>query len=782
MSRSVTDHGLARGPLSAVLRAGREAWDLATAEEAITVGPSARPYVLSLLAEQAWPLLVVTPRTSDAEAIVDGLKALLGEGRVALFPPWETLPHERLSPQPATVGRRLHVLDRLVRPEAHPEPLLAVVTPIRAALQPMDPQLADRAPLILDRHYRDGLDGVVDQLVELGYERVAQVEQRGQFAVRGGIVDVFPTAGDHAVRVEFWGDDVDTLREFGVADQRSIGDTEQVIVDPARELVLNQTLRDRARELSRRMPSIAAHLDRVADGIAFEGVESLVTLVHPRPALLPDFLPSARDRLPGIAFVDPTLLAQRAEKLREEAEVLLEVAWETAAGHRPDDVGFATLEELRDRVEARTWELSPFGGDTLDALPVESFRGDVARIASHVRTLLNDGMRVVLTTPGHGPAQRLRDVLAEQTVPATSSEILPPEAATGRAEIVPSALREGFVSEQLGLALLGEWDLFGPRRQRRAGRRLGTRKSAGDAVLDLQPGDHVVHRTHGVGRYTGMVTREIPGPTGGRVKRDFVKLEYAKGDELFVPSDQVDAIAKYQGGETPNVMRLGGAEWERAKNRVRANVREIAAELIRLYAARMHATGTAFAPDGAMQRELEDAFEHVETPDQATVIDEIKQDMEAPIPMDRVLTGDVGFGKTEVAVRAAAKAVFDGTQVVVLVPTTLLGQQHGQTFRERFAGFPVEIRELSRFVSPKQRKQTLDGLAAGTVDIVIGTHALLSPSVRFRSLGLVIVDEEQRFGVTHKEKIKMLRTGVDVLTLSATPIPRTLELSLTGIR
>ncbi|MBW3663132.1 MAG: transcription-repair coupling factor [Actinobacteria bacterium] len=774
---AVTDPGLAVGPLSGLLAHGREALEAVLDEPRLAAGPAVRPFVLSLLAERHAPLLVVTPRTSDAEALTDGLSAFLGHDRVAAFPAWETLPHERLSPQPSTVGRRLAVLDRLVRPDAYDHPLLAVVAPVRAALQPMDPQLADRAPLLLDRHHRDGFDALVEQLVELGYTRTPQVETRGEFAVRGGLVDVFPSAGDHAVRIEFWGDDVDSIRTFGVADQRSVDALESVTIDPARELVLNDELRTRARAAAARYPSIADQLHQLADGILFEGVESLVTLVHPRPALLPDFLPETS----GIAVVDPLLVRDRADRVVAEAEVLLDVSWEAAAGHRPEDAGFASLDEVTDRA-GRVLELTPFEGEPVPGEPVPSFRGDVRAASDRVRGLLAEGLRVVATTSGHGPAQRLGEVLTGEGVPALTVDSVGIQGRGARAEVTASSLREGFLAPELGLAILAEFDLFGPRRRRRAGRRLGSKTTAGETVLPLEPGDFVVHRTHGVGRYGGLVTREIPGPTGERAKRDFVVLEYAKGDTLYVPSDQVDALSRYQGGEQPSVMRLGGAEWERAKNRVRGAVREIAAELIRLYAARMHSPGNAVSPDTAWQGELEDAFEHEETPDQLTVLDEIKRDLEAPLPMDRVLTGDVGFGKTEVAVRAAAKVTFDAKQVAVLVPTTLLAQQHSETFRERLAGFPVEIAVLSRFATPKERRDIIDGLAAGTVDIVIGTHALLSPKVRFKDLGLVIVDEEQRFGVTHKERLKQLRTSVDVLTMTATPIPRTLEMAVSGIR
>jgi transcription-repair coupling factor (superfamily II helicase) len=808
----VLDPGLAAGPLASVLRRARAEWGEEVHDGELVCTPAIRPYVLGLLVEHAAPLLVLTPRTSDAEAVADGLGAYLGEARVAVFPAWETLPHERLSPQPRTVGRRLAVLDRLTHPEAHAEPLLAVVAPVRAALQPMDPQLAARRPLDLTLRF-SGFDALVAGLAALGYARTAQVEARGEFAVRGGIVDVFPTAGEHAVRVEFWGDEIESLRTFGVADQRSIEPVERVVVDPARELVLDQPLRERARAAIRRWPELTEPLDRLANGETFDGVESLAILLRDHPSLVVDFLPEGA----GVALLDPMLLEERAGKLADEAEVLADTAWRTAdrlrgasplpapepgdgrrasvpadpPGPALDDAqahlradGFASPSELLARGPERVWRITPFGatgGVRLSATAWESFRGDIVTLANRLRALLRDGERVVVSVDADGPARRIADVLGEQGVPTRVVPALPAEPDGARVEIAVSQLRHGFRAEDLRLAVLGTWDVFGPRR-RRASRRMGSRTTAADAVLQLAVGDAVVHRTHGVGRYRGMVTREFPGVDGRTAKRDYVLLEYAEGDTLYVPSDQVDAIARYQGGETPSVMSLGGAQWERAKNRVRKAVRDIAAELIRLYAARMHAPGHAFSPDGAMQAELEDAFAHVETQDQLTVSDEIKLDMETPLPMDRLLAGDVGFGKTEVAVRAAGKAVFDGKQVAVLVPTTILAQQHLETFRERFSGFPVVVEELSRFVTDKDRRRILDGLAAGTVDIVVGTHALLAKKVAWKDLGLVVVDEEQRFGVTQKERLKQLRTSVDVLSMSATPIPRTLEMAVSGIR
>ena len=783
-------------PLAALLAPGRRLLDDLSEPGEIHAGPSTRAYVAALLAERGAPLLVVVPTEKDADAVADDLGAYLGNDAVAIFPPWETLPHERLSPQPATVGQRLRVLDRLRAGDGE-TPLRAVVAPVRALLQPMDPRLTERQPVRLDTGYAGGLDGLIESLAALGYTRTTMVEHRGEFAVRGGIVDVFPSAADHPIRAEFWGDELDSLREFAAGNQRTLEPVTSVAVDAARELVLDAETADTARLLAKRVPALAEQLQLLADGIGFEGMESLVTAIHPSPAYLPDFFPDSTD----VVVMDPVRIADRAAELREQAEALLVAGWGAKGGDDggfllsgdsdTDAVGFAEWEQVRDRFRRDHWSITPFASAgsvaSLATMPWDSFRGDIAGAAMQVQRLTAEGMTVVLTTAGHGPALRLAEVLRDEGVAAPAVgplRELPPSGVV----ITESSLREGFRSADLGLAVLGEWDLFGPRRTR-ASRRLPSKRAASETVVDLQPGDPVVHSTHGVGRYVGMVTRELPGPstvvgggTAGKVTRDYVVVEYAGGDRLFVPSDQVDAIAKYVGGEEPRVMRMGGADWERAKSKVRKAVQEMAGELIRLYQARMHAPGHAFAIDTAWQRELETAFPYDETPDQLSAIEEVKSDMETPLPMDRLICGDVGFGKTEIAVRAAAKAVFDGKQAAVLVPTTLLAQQHGETFTERFSGFPVKVAVLSRFASAKEQREILDGLEAGTVDLVVGTHRLLGADVRFKDLGLLIVDEEQRFGVGHKERLKQLRTSVDVLTMTATPIPRTMEMAITGIR
>jgi len=390
---------------------------------------------------------------------------------------------------------------------------------------------------------------------------------------------------------------------------------------------------------------------------------------------------------------------------------------------------------------------------------------------------------VVATTEGPGPARRMVDVLAAAGVPARLVPSLeePPE--PGLVHVTTATVEHGFVLEELRLALLTETDISGTRSSTKDMRRLPSRRRNVVDPLQLRPGDNVVHEQHGVGRFVEMVQRTVGGAT-----REYLVIEYAPskrgqpGDRLFVPSDSLDQVTRYVGGEQPSLNRLGGSDWAKTKGRARKAVRQIAGELIRLYSARMASSGHAFGPDTPWQQELEDAFPYVETPDQLSCIEEVKADMEKPVPMDRLVCGDVGYGKTEIAVRAAFKAVQDGRQVAVLVPTTLLVQQHLETFTERYQNFPVVVRPLSRFQSDAAVTDTLDGLARGSVDVVIGTHRLLSGEVRFHDLGLIVVDEEQRFGVEHKEKLKQLRTNVDVLAMSATPIPRTLEMAVTGIR
>jgi transcription-repair coupling factor (superfamily II helicase) len=782
----------------------------------IVAPPGARPPVLAAIAGPHGgerPLLVVTATGREAEDVAAGLRAYLPAEAVAELPAWETLPHERLSPRSDTVGRRLAVFRRLARPEERAGTVRVLVAPIRAVLQPVIGGLGDLEPISLTTGDERGLDEVVQALVEAAYTRTDMVERRGEFAVRGGILDVFPPTEDHPLRVEFWGDTVEEVRWFSVADQRSLEIAPSGLWATAcREILLTDAVRERAAAAAEALPGVADLLAKIADGIAAEGMESLAPVLVERMEPLLDLLPKHAH----VVMLDPERIRRRAHDLVATSEEFLAASWANAsAGNAvPVDLSgtdlragsYATLAEVRahaldagipwwsmtsltqDEELAELVGATDAAGDdaavaTIGAREVSGYRGDVERALADLRALVHDGWSVVATTEGAGPAKRLVEVLGDADVPArlvAAVEQPPPPSVVW---VTTAPLEAGFVVDGLRLALLTEVDISGTRSATKDMRRMPSRRRAIVDPLQLRPGDYVVHEQHGVGRYVEMIQRTIGGAT-----REYLVIEYAPskrghpGDRLFVPSDSLDQVTRYVGGEAPTLNKMGGGDWARTKGRARKAVRQIAGELIQLYSARMASSGHAFAPDTPWQHELEDAFGYVETPDQLACIEEVKADMEKSIPMDRLICGDVGYGKTEIAVRAAFKAVQDGKQVAVLVPTTLLVQQHYETFTERYANFPVRLRALSRFQSDAHAAETLRGLADGSVDVVIGTHRLLSAGVRFADLGLVIVDEEQRFGVEHKERLKQLRTNVDVLAMSATPIPRTLEMAVTGIR
>ncbi|MBW1595793.1 transcription-repair coupling factor [Streptomyces sp. JJ38] len=785
----------------------REAVEAAVAgrrREVDLVGPSsARPLAVAALARRSpGPVLAVTATGREAEDLAAALRSLLPPERVAEFPAWETLPHERLSPRSDTVGRRLAVLRRLAHPEAADEagtgPVSVVVAPVRSVLQPQVKGLGELVPVSLRTGESADLGEVVDGLSAAAYARVELVEKRGEFAVRGGILDVFPPTEEHPVRIEFWGDDVEEIRYFKVADQRSLEVAEHGLwAPPCRELLLTDAVRERAAALAEAHPELGELLGKIAEGIAVEGMESLAPVLVDEMELLLDVLPRG-----AMAVVcDPERVRARAADLVATSREFLEASWAATAGggQAPVDVGAASLWSIADvRDRARElgmlwWSVSPFtadaelgldDGDTvrLGLRAAESYRGDTARALADTKGWLADGWRCVYLTEGHGPAARTVEVLSGEGVPARLDEELA-ELAPSLVQVSCGALERGFVAPELRLAVLTETDLTGQKAAGREAARMPARRRKTIDPLTLEAGDYIVHEQHGVGRYVEMVQRTVQGAT-----REYLVVEYAPakrgqpGDRLFVPTDQLEQVTKYVGGEAPSLHRLGGADWTKTKARARKAVKEIAADLIKLYSARMAAPGHAFGGDTPWQRELEDAFPYAETPDQLTTIGEVKADMEKPSPMDRLICGDVGYGKTEIAVRAAFKAVQDGKQVAVLVPTTLLVQQHFGTFSERYGQFPVVVRALSRFQTDAEAKAVLEGLRDGSVDVVIGTHRLFSSETKFKDLGLVIVDEEQRFGVEHKEQLKKLRANVDVLTMSATPIPRTLEMAVTGIR
>ncbi|MCU0311324.1 MAG: transcription-repair coupling factor [Acidimicrobiales bacterium] len=724
------------------------------------------------------PLVVAVPTTGEAERLVHDLAAFLGPDDVDLFPAWETLPFERVSPGVETMGRRLRTLWRLRDPQRAPR---VVVAPIRALVQRLGPHVADAEPLVIGRGEVLDPSELVEHLVALGYRREFQVEHRGELAVRGSIVDVYPSTADAPVRIDMWGDEVDRLTEFSPADQRATVDLAEVELFGCRELVPTDEVRARAEALVASQPWGREQWERLVEGQIFDGMESwlpwLVDDGDDGPTVLFDLV----DADAQVLLVEPRRMRDRASDILAEEEDLARTLARTW-GADDGGEGFPELHVGFDRLLVRTtapvWTLTnaPEGPDvtTVSASGWNPVVGDGDGLTRQLRDMLADGYRVVVAADGAGSADRLVALLGDQGV-AVELAVGAVDLTAPGGHVVVAPLERGFSLPAIKLAVLAEGDVTG---RRRAHRRARPRKVAAQGYFDdLKVGDHVVHHQHGVARYGGMVTRAIGG-----AERDYLLLEYRGDDKLYVPSDQIDAVRHYTGGDSPTLSRLGGGEWQKSKARVRAAVTEIAQELVVLYQKRVNAEGRAFGVDTPWQHELEASFPFEETPDQLKAISEVKADMEAPPPMDRLVCGDVGFGKTEVAVRAVFKAVQDGTQSAVLVPTTLLAQQHFTTFSERFAGYPIRVEVLSRFLTNAQARKVVDGLASGEVDVVIGTHRLLGPDLTFKDLGLLVVDEEQRFGVSHKEAIKSLKVGVDVLTLTATPIPRTLEMSLTGIR
>ena len=756
----------------------------------VAVSEAARALSIAALAQLGGtrPLVVVCPTGTDAGQLYDDLAAFMPPGEVALFPAWETLPFERVSPSVETMGRRLELLWRLRDPQHCPA---IVVAGVRAVLQRLGPGTPEVEPVRVAKGAMIDPDELVARLVHLGYRREELVEHRGEVAKRGAIVDIFPSTAEAPIRIDLWGDEVDRLTEFAVNDQRSTHDLAEALVFPARELIPSEAVRERAARLVSTEPWGREHWERLAEGALFEGMESwLPWLIDQQPAastvtdagsltsmgqVLIDVLPPTAK----VALVEPRRMRDRARDLLDEEADLARALAGTWA--RDPELQFPRLhadtEHLLSGSQAfLTLSTAPETPDSpmVAAMGWGPVVGDGEGLTNRLKELLADGFRVIVAADGEGSAHRMSALLLERGL---SFNVVGPDTDLTRpgGYVAVAPLHRGCSIAGAKLAIIAEADLTG---RRRAHRQARPRKRQGTGLFeDLKHGNYVVHHQHGVGQYQGMVKRTIGG-----TERDYLLIAYKGGDKLYVPSDQIDALRQYVGGEAPVLHRLGGSDFAKAKSRVRSAVREIAQELVVLYQKRVNAAGHMFGIDTPWQHEMEQAFPYVETPDQRTAIEEVKADMERAYPMDRLVCGDVGFGKTEVAIRAAFKAIQDGMQVAVLAPTTLLATQHGNTFADRLAGYPIRVEVLSRFLTAKEAKKVIEGLRSGEVDCVIGTHRLLQESVEFKKLGLLVVDEEQRFGVQAKEAMKKMKHNVDVLTLSATPIPRTLEMSLVGIR
>ncbi|MDR5703512.1 MAG: transcription-repair coupling factor [Armatimonadota bacterium] len=677
--------------------------------------------------------LVITPTRADAERFGEDLLVFLPhlEEQTRLFPSWEILPYDEAPPSVEVLGERMSILHDLASGRG-----LVILAPISSVLQKVPyPGTLSAFQLVLKTGTSISREAIVAFLVAGGYERMEQVVARGQFAVRGGIVDIFSPQMALPIRVELFGDEVEQIRSFDPASQRSIEVLHEATILPAGEQIITE-----------------------AEGNLLDYLDDAAVIVLDEPI---EVKRQADD------------LISRMGEARLRAEETGRIVY------LPPALEWKELEGLLARRRRITFSFSyPQEGDpesiTFAIGGVETFAGQTRLLSRRLEEWRREGRRVVLAS---GQAKRFCELLQGTGVPVDFAESLPTPPAPSQIVAVPSPLSRGFRLEDL--VVVTDSEVLGWRRHRRRRARVVREGTPLTTWLDLHEGDYVVHIHHGIGIYRGLVHLSVDG-----VERDYLLIEYAQGDRLYVPVDQINLVQRYIGveGMEPQIHRLGGADWEREKRRVREATQELARKLLELYASRETARGFAFSPDTPWQHELEASFEYEETPDQQRAIEEVKRDMETPKPMDRLICGDVGYGKTEVAVRAAFKAVMDGKQVAVLVPTTILAQQHYTVFSQRFAPYPIKVEVLSRFRSQQEQRRILQELRAGIVDVIIGTHRLLQPDVQFKDLGLVIIDEEQRFGVAQKERLKELRREVDVLTLTATPIPRTLYMSLVGLR
>ena len=739
----------------------------------IIAPPSSFAYLISLRAMRK-PMLVITASSRAAEDLAKEIRECHAD--TLEFPAWETLPHERLSPSSDTVAKRISTLQALQDQSRN----WVVVAPIRAVIHKFNAQIVNTKPILLDRGLEFDLTQLQRELVSFSYTRTDLVERRGEYAVRGGILDIFPPDQNHPIRIDFFGDEIEELSYFSIADQRTSGSiANPVKILPCRELLITDQIRSRANELAGKFENEL--LSKIANSLLPEGMESLIPLLVDELQLISQSLPSNFETV----FIERERVVGRIADLLATNEEFREAAWSSAAvgGKAPIEADSTYIDWDSLVQELPTYkDFRQFGSDEdifLEINPIEPLRGNSDRLVSIFESAINEKRKVIFSASSKGMIDRYASIFRDANLPVQLQYPFNAAPTSGHITLTASAFRHGFSDDDF--IFITERDLTGS--QSAGGEKLPSRRKKSIDPLQLRSGDYVVHEQHGIGRYVEMAQRSVGG-----VVREYLVIEYAPakrgqpGDRIFVPTDALDQISKYIGGDAPTIHRIGSGEWSKAKSRARKAVREIAGELIRLYAARTSAPGFAFSPDTPWQRELEDNFAYVETADQLSTIEDVKRDMERPYPMDRLICGDVGYGKTEIAVRAAFKAVQDGKQVAVLVPTTLLVQQHFKTFSERYAGFPIKVAGLSRFNSTKEAKEIVTELGKGALDVVVGTHRLLSNDVQFKDLGLVIVDEEQRFGVEQKEQLKKLRTSVDVLAMSATPIPRTLEMAITGIR
>ncbi|HIJ81241.1 MAG TPA: transcription-repair coupling factor [Desulfuromonadales bacterium] len=750
-------------------------------------------------------LLVIAATQTAAEEFCNELAFFSTvSAQAVLFPAWDTSPFSPSSPTPDISGARLNALFRLQNNRA---PI--TVMPVTAALQrvlPRDVLGGSSCYLVAGEDFER--DDLLAKLVRMGYANVPLVEDRGTYAVRGGILDIFPPNMPSPVRIEFFGDTAETIRAFDPLTQRSLQPVEELVLLPSRELLLTEEIvGDSAVRLKQRCDNldIPANkrrliLEDLQNAIYFQGVDFLQPLLHPGLETIFDYTGGAT-----LVLLDPEAIRHAAASFAEEVENGAARAVATGMPHSPQEQLFLSAEALEAVIDSCCrLELSGISLETAPAaMPVEiachdngDLRVSVSKESSHalaplarrLRDWFDGGERVLMVCHQYAQAERLKQLLTPYGIPCGISEAgFRDEFTTasgeihkgdGRVTLLLGEVSRGFRLPSSRLVLIAEEELFG-RRVRRRGISEVRKKQILSSLAELKPGDNMVHIDHGIGLYRGLQHISVGGVGG-----DFLLLEYANNDKLYLPVDRLGLVQRYVGpeGSHPALDKLGGAGWEKAKGKARRNIEELAGELLEIYARRQMCEGFSFSPPDEMYREFEASFAWEETPDQLSAIQDVLADMQHSKPMDRLVCGDVGYGKTEVALRGAFKAALDGKQVGILVPTTILAQQHFETFHERLKEYPVTVEVLSRFRSPKEQKDILERLKKGNIDIIIGTHRMLQKDVHFKDLGLLIIDEEQRFGVKDKERLKAFRAVVDIMTLTATPIPRTLYMSMMGIR
>jgi transcription-repair coupling factor (superfamily II helicase) len=761
------------------------------------ISGSARAFFIAALQRDvSRPIVVLTHNMFQAQKLTEDLAEMLPANQVLLYPANELIATEAATASPEARAQRIDALTRLSQGFQG-----VVVTPFAGLKKLVIPKSEMNTAFIELKVGKSApLDELVQQLLYLGYERVDRVERQGEMSSRGGILDVFPLTSDYPYRIEFWDVDVDSIRTFDVQSQRSVEKWESVVFPPAEELFANGVRMNQAADRvyehlelqlkkvqdpqvkEKLLEHITWDMEQLRQGVRFQGLYKYISVLYPDANTLLDYLPQDT-----IMIVDePSRVWESAKQQARDEE-----DWKTALLSQgeflPDLSLSSSLENVVDPHQTPIIYLSLFVKQipgtqpqnivNIPCRPMQHFHGQMNVLKGEVERW-NKAQQSIWLFAGNGErGERLERILEDFEIESRLNKGW--DEASSVPSIVTGHLNQGFELPTLKLVVLTETEVF-TQRQRKA--KKTSKLSNAERIksyLDLRVGDFVVHVNHGIGKYIGIETLELGG-----LHKDYLHIKYAGNDKLYVPIEQIDLVQKYVGSEEkePKVYQLGGGDWTRVKTKARSAIKDIAEDLIRLYAEREASEGHAFQPDTPYQREFEAMFPYDETNDQLRAIEEIKADMERRRPMDRLLCGDVGYGKTEVAVRAAFKAAMEGKQVAVLVPTTILAQQHYETFRERFSGYPINIQVLSRFRSKKEQTDTIKGIKAGTVDVVIGTHRLLSQDMIFKDLGLLIVDEEQRFGVSHKEKLKKLRHNVDVLTLTATPIPRTLHMSMLGVR